>query len=125
MMSEGLHKPLLHERLVEYRKQYPGGSASQYLDRDARLRGLRVLQDWGGERVGLATGTAEGVGAATTGDEVGGGEAGGGEAVGVGGLIFWAIGKRDRSPRQETALALTQPVSRCIVSTSSHKPAAL
>jgi hypothetical protein len=64
--------------------------------------------------VGLAAGTGVGIGAAA-----------GGEAVDAATLIPSAAGRRDRTPWQETALALTQPASCCVVSTSSHKPLAV
>lgn len=75
--------------------------------------------------MGLARGTGVGVGAAAVGKGVGVGAAAAGEAAGIGGLIPSARGRRDRSPWQETPLALTQPASRCFVSASSHKSAAL
>lgn len=75
--------------------------------------------------MGLATGTGGGVGMVGVGEAAGVRVAADGETVGIGRVIPSAIGRRNRSPRQETALALTQPASRCFVSTSSHKPLAL
>ena len=70
-------------------------------------------------------GTGVDVGAATGGEAAGVGEAAAGEAVSVGALTPSALGRRDRTPWQETAVALTQQASCCVVSTSSHIPLAV